>query len=67
MNLDGINRWLSLGANVGVVVGLALLVFELRQNSELDFQSRFADYDNLFYQYQLGYLDVSYYQSRVVS
>jgi len=125
MNLDGINRWLTLGANIGVVVGLALLVFELRQNSELVraqihqartdsyvadrqaladsefllpayvkmmeagdyrdpatlavldatererirryFQSRFADYDNLFYQYRLGYLDASYYESRVVN
>jgi hypothetical protein len=28
-------------------------------------QSRHADYDNLFYQYRLGYLDESFYQSRV--
>jgi hypothetical protein len=123
MNLDHLNRWIALGANVGVVVGLALLIVEIRQNSELvraqihqsrsdnyvserqavadsefilpvtvklmaagDYldpanldvldatererfrrylQSRHADYDNLFYQYRLGYLDESFYQSRV--
>ena len=123
MNLEGLNRWITLGANVGVVVGLALLIIEIRQNSELvraqihqsrsdnyvserqavadsqfilpvtvklmtagDYldpanldvldptererfrrylQSRHADYDNLFYQYRLGYLDESFYQSRV--
>ena len=30
-----INRWLALGANVGVLVGLALLIMELGQNSDL--------------------------------
>lgn len=32
MNLDGLNRWLTLGANVGVLIGLLLLAFELNQN-----------------------------------
>lgn len=31
MRTEKINSWLSLLANFGVVVGLALLVFELRQ------------------------------------
>jgi len=35
MNTDKINKWLTLVANVGVVIGLALLIFEIRQNSEL--------------------------------
>lgn len=35
MNADNANRWLTLLANVGVVIGLALLIFEIRQNSEL--------------------------------
>ncbi len=35
MNLDGLNRWLTLGANVGVLMGLLLLVFELNQNREM--------------------------------
>jgi hypothetical protein len=30
-------------------------------------QSRHSDYDNLFYQYRLGYLDENFYQSRVAS
>lgn len=35
MNLDGVNRWLVLGANVGVILGLLLLAFELNQNREM--------------------------------
>ncbi len=35
MNNDRLNRWLSLGANIGVLIGLILLVYEVRQNSEL--------------------------------
>ena len=33
MNSDRINRWLTLGANFGVLIGLALLVFEIQQNT----------------------------------
>lgn len=32
---DVVNKWLSLGANLGVLVGLALLIVELDQNSDL--------------------------------
>jgi hypothetical protein len=32
MNLDRLNRWLSLVANVGVLCGLVVLVLELNQN-----------------------------------
>ena len=35
MDADRTNKWLTLLANVGVVVGLALLIVEIRQNSEL--------------------------------
>lgn len=35
MSADSINRWLTLSANVGVVIGLILLVVELNQNSSL--------------------------------
>jgi hypothetical protein len=123
MSADSVSRWLTLGANVGVVVGLILLVVELNQNSSLvraqihqarsdnyvsnimDFadteyllpayeklidagglnaaaldaldpierarirryaQARLGGYDNLLYQYRLGYLDDEFYQSRVV-
>ena len=30
-----LNSWLSLGANVGVVIGLALLIYEINQNTAL--------------------------------
>ena len=35
MNDDKLNRWLTLGANFGVLVGIFLLIFEIRQNSNL--------------------------------
>ena len=35
MPVDSINRWLTLGANIGVVIGLILLLIELDQNSDL--------------------------------
>ena len=123
MTTESLNRWLTFSANIGIVIGLILLVLELNQNSELvraqihqsrsdnyvsdmiaisdtEFllpayeklrdgggianvtalealdqiererirrymQARLADYDNLFYQYRLGYLDEEFYQSRV--
>ena len=35
MNADKANRWLTLGANVGVLCGILLLVYELAQNREM--------------------------------
>ncbi len=35
MDSDHINRWLTLGANLGVLVGIILLVIELNQNRDL--------------------------------
>ncbi len=35
MNTDRVNRWLTLGANVGVVIGLILLLIEIDQNNDL--------------------------------
>ncbi len=34
MNLDSLNKWLTLLANTGVLVGLFVVVLELRQNDE---------------------------------
>ena len=125
MTTDSVNRWLTLSANVGVVIGLILLLIELDQNSDLvraqihqarsdahvwmkeesansefllpalekfrlaggssdldamdsltpieaarvtlSMEAAHQDYDNLFYQYQQGYLDEEYYQYRVVA
>lgn len=35
MDSEKINRWLTLGANVGVLVGILLLIFELSQNRDM--------------------------------
>jgi hypothetical protein len=35
MEPDKVNRWLTLGANVGVLVGIILLVIELDQNRDM--------------------------------
>jgi len=35
MKAGRINSWLSLGANLGVVLGLILLILEIRQNTEM--------------------------------
>jgi hypothetical protein len=35
MNSDQVNKWLTLGANLGVFVGIVLLLIELDQNSDL--------------------------------
>ena len=35
MNSDRISNWLTLGANIGVIVGIAFLVMEMRQNSDI--------------------------------
>ena len=35
MNAKKINTWLSLSANIGVVIGLGLLGFEISQNTEM--------------------------------
>lgn len=32
---DRLNRWLTLGANIGVLIGLVLLIVEIQQNSDL--------------------------------
>ena len=35
MKADGVNRWLTLAANLAVLIGICFLYVELRQNSEL--------------------------------
>ena len=32
---DRVNRWLALGANIGVLIGIALLIVELNQNRDM--------------------------------
>ena len=33
--MDKLNRWLTLAANVGVLIGIVILIVELRQNSQI--------------------------------
>jgi len=35
LNSEKLNRWLTLGANLGVLIGLAVLVYEVRQNTAM--------------------------------
>ncbi len=35
MNSERLNTWLTLLANFGVIVGLGVLIYEVRQNNEL--------------------------------
>ena len=35
MDPERVNRWLTLGANIGVLAGIGLLIFELQQNREM--------------------------------
>jgi hypothetical protein len=42
---DRLNRWLTFGANIGVIAGILLLAYELRQNN--DFMGAEARYNRL--------------------
>ncbi len=33
MKIESVNRWLTLGANIGVVIGIAFLIVEINQNT----------------------------------
>ena len=35
MNSDHLNKWLTLGANIGVLIGIIILIAEFRQNYEI--------------------------------
>ncbi len=35
MDTDKVNRWLTLTANLGILIGLVLIIVEIRQNSQL--------------------------------
>ena len=46
MNADTVNRWLTLGANIGVVIGLMLLAVQIDQDSDLAKAQLFNDHTN---------------------
>lgn len=44
MNMDSLNKWLMLAANIGVIAGIILLAVELQQNNDLlDTQIEFLE------------------------
>ena len=47
MDSDRLNRWLTLGANLGVIAGIVFLAIELRQNTEATISSAELDVTNL--------------------
>ena len=43
MKTDAINKWLSLAANIGVMLGLVLVAYQIRQDVELTKVQLFSD------------------------
>ena len=43
MNADKVNRWLTLGANIGVVIGLVLVAVQINQDAGLTRAQLFSD------------------------
>ena len=46
MKGDSVNRWLSLGVNFGVVIGLLLVAFQIKQDADLTKAVLFNDHTN---------------------
>ena len=60
MDSDRLNRWLTLIANFGVLIGIVLLVFELRQTQHLaETDSAFRRYEQM----QLAQLEMALSES----
>ncbi len=53
MNFDKLNKWLTLGANIGVVLGLIILIVEVRQNAAISRAALEIDKNNLMVDIEL--------------
>ena len=53
MDLDRLNRWLSLGANLGVMAGIIFLAVELQQNTVATQQSAATSFQDGFSEVEL--------------
>ena len=52
MGIDKWEKWVSIATNVGVLVGIVLLVIELQQNNDqLAAQARYAQFENQSYDF----------------
>ncbi|MCJ7555797.1 MAG: hypothetical protein MUP90_02650 [Gammaproteobacteria bacterium] len=47
METDRVSRWLTFGSNVGVLIGIVILIFELRQSSAIAEAQFYLDQVNL--------------------
>lgn len=61
MNLDRLNRWLTLAANIGVIAGIVFLGIELQQNNRLSAAQ--AEFNLL--QYEMSFASPGYENSDV--
>ena len=52
--IDRLNRWLTLAANLGVIVGLLILIVEVRQNADLTRAQMMANRDDLLVQIEMN-------------
>jgi hypothetical protein len=48
MNLDSVNRWLTLTANIGVLAGIIFLAYELQQNTVATQLETASNFQNSF-------------------
>jgi len=53
VNLDKLNRWLTLLANIGVLAGIAFLAFEIRQNTTATKLDAASNYEAALREYEL--------------
>lgn len=56
MDFDKLNKWMTLGANLGVVAGLVFLAFEVQTNTQAN---RLAVLNNLGEQYFQGHAQIA--------
>lgn len=51
--MDKINKWLTLGANIGVLIGIAFVAYELQQNTTATQLETTSNFQNAFAQVEL--------------
>lgn len=51
--MDKLNKWLTLGANIGVLIGIAFVAYELQQNTTATQLETTSNFQNAFAQVEL--------------
>ena len=67
METDRVNRWLTLGANVGVIAGLILLAAEINQNTEVSEIQFYIERRAIVNELSLAMLDTETSEARTKS